>query len=307
MKAVPDIFINPEHQKDFDTKGFVKIPFLDQLQIDYLDKLFDQLHSELPSSGFIAGSYSSDWNYKKKASDEIVKIFTPSYEKIFKNYKAFGGSFLFKVPSENSDLVLHQDWTIVDESKFVAINCWVPLCDTSINNGTLMVLPGAHNGNFPVHRAPTLNFFFTGNEDVVKKHLVPMNARAGEAVILNQSLVHYSPPNKSNKVRKAITSGVKSAEAPMIFYFKDSEKMGDSLGVYDMEENFLIMFDDFAKDIFKEPKYGKFRNKIQYRLPQPSKEELEKLVSEFLSASGYNTRSKQSLFSKIKSILSFAE
>ena len=134
------------------------------------------------------------------------------------------------------------------------------------------------------------------------KHLVPMNAKAGEAVILNQSLVHYSPPNRSGKIRKAITAGVKTAHTPMKFFFKNPEKKSDTLEVYEMDENFLIMFDDFAKDIFATPKHGKFVKEIPYKLPQPSRETLEKMVHEFLIISGFK---KPSLFSKIKSKLSF--
>jgi hypothetical protein len=298
MNDIPDIFINQSHQNEFNKKGFIKIPFLSQDQIKYLDRFFDDIHPELPQSGFISGSYFSDWEYKKKASDEIIKIFTPSYNRIFKNYTAFGGSFLFKIPSENSDLVLHQDWTIVDEKKFVAINCWVPLCDTNVENGTLMVLPGAHNLNFPVYRAPTLNFFFTGNEDIVMSHLVPMNAKAGEAVILNQSLVHYSPPNRSGEIRKAITAGVKSEGAPMQFFFKN--KNAEVLDVFEMDENFLIKFENFAEDIFKEPVHGKLTGKINYQLPKPSRNELEILIEKFLISSGYK---KPSIISRIKSFL----
>ncbi len=198
MKNVPDIFISPELQAEFDEKGFVKVPFLDEKQVSYLSDYFDQLHPSLPSEGFVSGSYSSDFAYKQKVSEEIKKVFRESNERYFKDFQAFGGSFLYKVPSENSDLVLHQDWSIVEEGKAVALNCWVPLCDTKVSNGTLMVLPGSHYNNYPVLRAPTLNFFFTGKEEMLMERLIPTNAKAGEAVILNQSLVHYS---HSNKVR----------------------------------------------------------------------------------------------------------
>lgn len=303
MNNIPEIFRDKEHQRLFETQGFVKVQLLDEIQLDYLNKVFDELHPLLPESGFIAGSYFSDFDYKKKASDIILETFTPSYEKIFKDYTAFGGAFLFKIPSENSDLVLHQDWTIVNENKAVALNCWVPLCDTDINNGTLMVLPGAHNYHYFVHRAPTLNFFFTGNENLVMSHLVPTNAKAGEAVILNQSLIHYSPPNRSGKIRKAITAGVKTKGEPMHFYYFDKNRGKNELDLYQMEEDFLIRFDDFAKDIFEKPKNGKFVKTIEYTLPDPSKEELEKLISSFLQKAGYSYNNRTSFFSKIKQLL----
>jgi hypothetical protein len=258
-----------------------------------LDKVFDEIHPELPESGFISGSYFSDYEYKKKASDIILKTFTPSYEKIFKDYSAFGGSFLFKMPSGDSDLVLHQDWTIVNEHKAVAINCWVPLCDTTVDNGTLMVLPGAHNYNFHVHRAPTLNFFFSGNEDLVMNNLVPTNAKAGEAVILNQSLIHYSPPNLSGTIRKAITAGVKTKNEPMHFYYNKQKMHKDELDVYAMDEDFLIRFENFAEDIFSPPKHGKFIQTIPYKLPQPNRAELVLLIEEFLEKAGYKERKEK--------------
>lgn len=293
MTAIPAIFKDAEHQRLFETQGFVKVPFLDEAQLAFLNKTFDELHPQLPKSGFIAGSYFSDFEYKKKASDIILEVFTPSYEKIFKDYTAFGGSFLFKMPSENSDLVLHQDWTIVDEHKAVAINCWVPLCDTTVENGTLMVLPGAHNYHYHVHRAPTLNFFFTGHEDLLMKHLIPTNAKAGEAVILNQSLVHYSPPNLSGTIRKAITAGVKTKNEPMHFYYYDQQSANDKLDVYAMDEDFLIKFDNFAKDIFSPPVNGKYVETIEYKLPQPNREELECLIDDFMVKAGYKEKSEK--------------
>lgn len=299
MSQIPAIFNDPEHQKDFETKGYVQVQFLNKEQLTYLNDLFDELHPQLPESGFIAGSYYPDLDYKKKASDLIVQTFQESYDRIFKDYTAFGGSFLFKIPSENSDLVLHQDWTIVDEKKAVAINCWVPLCDTTVENGTLMVLPGAHNYHYHVHRAPTLNFFFTGNEELVMKELVPTNAKAGEAVILNQSLVHYSPPNRSDKIRKAITAGVKSKDEPMHFYYKNPEK-DNQLDVFTMDEDFLIRFDDFANDIFEKPKHGKYVKTIDYTLPQPSGEELKLLLKSFKQKAGLS-KEKTGILEKIKS------
>lgn len=280
-RKVPAIFKDSALQAAFDKNGFVKIPFLSEDQIEELDALFDELHPELPAEGFISGSYSSDMEYKQKASDHFKRIFHDSYERYFQNYTAFGGSFLFKMPSENSDLVLHQDWTIVDEEKAVALNCWVPLCDTDVNNGTLMVVPGSHYPNFPVHRAPTLDFWFNGNDDLIREKLVAMNAKAGEAVILNQSLIHYSPPNRSGKIRKAITSGIKTKNAPMQFFYFDRAKQKPHLDIYAMDENFLIMFDDFGSDIFLPPKNGKKLKTIEYQLPKPDRNEVKKLLAKF--------------------------
>jgi hypothetical protein len=220
------IFKDVVQQSLFESQGFIVVPFLNENEVAELDKLFDDMHPLISDdAGFVSGSYSSDSAYKQKASEEIVKVFSKHYERLFVNYQPFGAAFLYKIPNVQSQLSIHQDWTIVDEEKFVALNCWVPLTNIDDVNGALHVVPSTHYDKIKTLRAPTLPFFFSGNDDVVEQASVPMYVKAGEAVILNQSVIHYSPPNRSSKIRKAITAGVKSKGAPTIFHYKDTSNV----------------------------------------------------------------------------------
>lgn len=283
------IFKHEEHQNLFDKQGFIVLPFLHPDEITRLDELFDELHPNLAESGFVSSSYSSDLHYKQKASAEIVNVFTRAYLELFIDYTPFGGAFLYKMPGENSELAAHQDWTIVDEKEHVALNCWVPLCDVTSENGALSILPGSHFDNLEVIRAPTLPFFFSGNDDAVLKELIPMEVKAGTAVILNQSVIHYSPPNRSSNIRKAITAGVKSKGAQMIFHYKVPDK--NELEVFEMEDDFLIRFNDFAKDISKRPYLGRSIKKIPCHFTQVSFEKLNDQLKQMKTAAGYEMSS----------------
>ncbi len=280
------IFKNEEHQQLFDRQGFIVLPFLTAEEIQELNRLFDALHPTLDESGFFSGSYSADMDYKKSASDAIVAVFSRAYQSLFINYKPFGAAFLYKVPGQNSELAAHQDWTIVDEFKQVALNCWVPLCDVTKENGALSILPGSHFDNLNIVRCPTLPFFFSGHDDLVMDELVSMEVKAGMAVILNQSVIHYSPPNKSNSIRKAITAGIKSEGAQMYFHYKVPNK--NELEVFEMEDDFLIRFKDFFNDIGKRPYLGKSIGFIKYELPVfPTKKELYKKLKEMKEGAGF--------------------
>ncbi|MFN8287517.1 MAG: phytanoyl-CoA dioxygenase family protein [Chitinophagales bacterium] len=280
------LFKDAALQDLFDKQGFVKVPFLTPQEIEELTKLFWEKHPGLSAAGFQSSSYSSDYKYKKSCSDSITGIFKGHFEEMFQNYRAFGSAFLFKQPDAYSELPVHQDWTIVDEDKYVALNIWVPLVDTDEQNGTLYVLPGSQYGIVKAIRCPTLPMFFEGNEQLMIGHCVPMNVKAGEAVVLNQSLVHYSPPNKTDKIRIAITSGIMSVEPPMVFHYKTPE-MQNEVEMIKMEDNFLISFENFMQDIYARPKMGTSIGTKTYTAPVYTKEELGGLVEQMKQKAGY--------------------
>ncbi|MBS1618556.1 MAG: phytanoyl-CoA dioxygenase family protein [Bacteroidetes bacterium] len=286
------IFKDAAHQQLFDRQGFIVLPFITAEEIRELNGLFDELHPDISGSGFFSGSYSSDFDYKKKVSDAIVRTFARAYAELFTDYTPFGGAFLYKVPGANSELAPHQDWTIVDEKENIALNCWVPLQDITPDNGPIMILPGSHYDNYNIIRAPTLPFFWQGHEDLVKKELLPMIVPAGTAVILNQSVIHYSPDNRSDKVRRAITAGVKSGGAQMHFHYRIPGQ--NQLEVFEMDDDFLISFRDFATDIGQRPYLGRSVGTIPYTLPQPAAAELGALLAHMKVSAGYTPAQRPS-------------
>lgn len=279
------LFQDAALQQQFDTMGYVKVPFINADEIKTLTDKFYELHPDINLIGFQSSSYSSDYAYKKKCSDEIAKVFNPRFEQIFKNYRPFGSAYLFKQPDEYSMLPIHQDWTIVNEDKYVALNIWVPLIDTDENNGTLYVLPGSQYGEVKPIRCPTLPMFFEGNEQLMMDNCIPLNAKAGEAVILNQSLIHYSPPNKSDKIRIAITSGVMSEKPSMVFHYRPNKDKNEVEAIK-MEDNFLISFEDFMKKIYERPTMGKSLGMRPYEPKVYSTEELNILIGEMAEKTG---------------------
>jgi hypothetical protein len=291
--TVPKIFKDSAQQELFDKQGFLIMPFLNQEEIAHMDKLFDELHPNLPSSGFFAGSYSPDFEYKKRVSEEIKVVYKRRYDEVFENYTAFGGAFLFKIPSPDSDLYMHQDWTVVDESENIALNIWVPLCDITPENGPLMVLPGSHYKNFPVIRSPTMPQFFDKAPQVLKEEMEMILVKAGEAVILNQSLVHYSIPNNSPAIRKAITAGVKTRDTQLIFHYKDAARTDKMIEKFEMSDDFFILFENFFTDIFQKPKMGRSIGFIEYEVPVLEPDELMKLVREMKTGAGFPLREQR--------------
>ncbi len=275
MNRVPPIFKNPVFQQQFDTDGYIKLELLDAADIASLSALFSEYFPN-PSTDFFSSSYENDFELKKKISNAIGEIMQPKLETVFNNYTWFGSAFLSKGNGARSEMPMHQDWTIVDETTYIAINVWTPLQDTNEVNGTLEVIPGSHKWH-SVLRAPTLPFYYNGYQEKLKQKLVPLPAKAGEAVVLNQAVIHYSKPNKTDLIRVAITSGVKTKNAPMLFHYWDKNKP-DEIEQFIQDDDFLIRFTEFHSSIFKRPAFGQSNGTRPFIMQQPGEKEIEALT-----------------------------
>lgn len=253
MSGIPSIFLDNGLQETFDRQGYVVLPLLRDTDVATLLRIYRELHSGNGAAGFRSSSFLPDAAVKRTIRDAVYPVFLPRFEQLFRDFTYFGSSFLCKTPGRESEVPPHQDWTIVDEDRFVAINIWTPLIDTNTNNGTLYVVPGSHRGKWKTLRAPTIPFYYQGYMKQVVRCALPTNAPAGHAVILNQGLIHYSSPNFSADNRIAITSGLKTKNAPMLFHYLNEE---GRIERYRMPEDFLLDFGDFHRDIYQRPGKG---------------------------------------------------
>jgi hypothetical protein len=179
------------------------------------------------------------------------------------NHKLLTYFFLVKGIGGNSILRLHQDWSIIDERKYRAYSLWIPLCDSTTKNGTLYAMKGSHK--FPLNiRGTGIPSKYGPLFNEAEKYLKPIKVKAGEALLFDSRLLHYSPPNKSNKSRTAIVNNI----IPTISKSRSfhGKQIGDTLEVsqYDVPKDLFIHYDEFnsQKDL-PNPK-GVFVEKIDY-------------------------------------------
>lgn len=269
------IFKDPAGQAQFNEDGFLKINLLTLEDIEELKSLFRKYFPD-PSADFYSSSYDNDFGLKREISNAIGDIILPNLESVFMDYTWFGSAFLSKGNGARSEMPMHQDWTIVDETKFIALNIWTPLQDTTDENGTLQVIKGSHRWHKSV-RAPTLPFYYNGYQELLKTKLTSIPTLATEAIVLNQALIHASKPNTTDQTRIAITTGIKSKDAPMIFHYWDKDRP-EMIEQFSQDDDFLIRFTDFHQSIFLRPVLGKSLGLHPFQKPLVTNEEVEGLA-----------------------------
>ncbi|MEZ4953329.1 MAG: phytanoyl-CoA dioxygenase family protein [Saprospiraceae bacterium] len=298
-KMLP-VFKDSQLQAEFEENGFVTIPFYTPEEIERLTKLYHDLHPK-DEKGFFPSTFSKDKNYRTTADREIRSMGQRSIGQYLKDYKVVGGSFIVKSPGPESIMNVHQDMTLVDESKYSGINIWCPLIDLNDKNGVLYILEKSHR-IFPTYRGATIPDIYDKTREEIKQYMQPLFLKAGEAVIFDQSILHYSPPNLSDKIRIVTNIFFTHQDAAFrIAYFNKNEFKGQ-VELFEQDDNFMIDFEQFGHNIFDRPKIGKSLGLIDYDFPEITPELLQEKYGP-LPKNTLQKPIKKSYFSKIMNLL----
>jgi hypothetical protein len=125
------------------------------------------------------------------------------------------------------------------------------------------VVPGSHK-RFGEIRGPMIPWeLYDIKNDIIKAHLVPMNIEAGYAVILDDSIVHYSAVNLTDDLRLAIQLILIPEEEVSIHYHLDPEKNPNKVEVLEVDVDFYMQFNPWKKveqkKIIREINYRPFQ------------------------------------------------
>lgn len=306
MFTFPDrmlkVFKDDETQACFERDGYVVLPFYTEEEMASLRTLYHELHPK-NEAGFFPSTFSSDKEYRKVADKEIRRVCERSMNLYLQDFKTVLGAFIVKNPSADSGMCVHQDMSLVDESRFTGINIWVPLIDLTVKNGALFVLPGSHRV-FPTYRGSTIPEFFQEVNNEILDYLKPIEIKAGQAVFFDQSIIHFSPPNFSEDVRIVTNTYFTHKDAEYRTYYFDKSKEGQ-VEVFQQEHSFMTDFEQFGNNIHDRPKVGTSLGFATYDFPMIDAQFLEKRFQKtdsrkhILAAEPTKTAMKSNFFQRI--------
>ena len=264
------IFNDTRLQQQFEKDGFVVIPFLNEAEANKLSSFFYELHNNVPEN-FYSTTFNASPEFKGRINEETNNVFGSKIDGLLTGIKKLGSSFLCKAPGAGGKMPVHQDWTVVDESKFCSVTIWIPLVDTNEKNGAIRVLCGSHKFTDTL-RAPTLPSEYAALQDEIWNEMELLPMKAGEAFIFNHALLHASSVNTTDKERLAITYGVIPTEARlMLYHLNENKKL----------EKYLMPDDMFQRyhNIGQRPEFGERVEEFAYEVKPMSSLKLHSLIN----------------------------
>ncbi len=247
--VTPPILQDAALQQELDREGVVTFPFLSADALAALRAFYHRLHPTVPQGpikGFYVSVHSANLDYKLEIQNEVNRIIHPFCEQNFKHYLRANTAMLVKSASPESELVFHQDWNATDETQFRAYTFWVPLIDTTIENGTLFVAKRTHRIG-PTYRSALLPSIYSQIGSTIAKYLVPYEVKAGNAVLFDKSVLHQSPPNFGTEVRPTVVSTIIHQDARYLTYaFNPNDKT--TIEAYEVAHDYLQYYTSFFED-----------------------------------------------------------
>ncbi len=252
--------IDPELEAQFQKDGYVSVPFLSPQEVEELKQYyFNSLEKSggtlIPADEKVSTKEAITYDftfidknieYKKEVFAKITDIFKQHGAKYLENYKPIIANFIRK-RTNDGEVPMHQNWAFVNEYKCASVSIWCPLVDSNRENGTLEVVPGSHK-RFGAVRGPMIRSELKDIEnDVIEKYMVPLNTKAGEAVILDDSIVHYSSPNLTEGLRLAIQLILIPSEEKSIHHHMDLEVDRNRVEVLEVDYHFYMKFNPWKK------------------------------------------------------------
>jgi hypothetical protein len=254
------VFKDPVLEAEFNRKGYVKVPFLDAEEIEYLKKMFFDTIAEsggpktandvdFENNADITYDFTfidRNEEYKKKVYTIITNAFQKKADKYLADYTPIIANYIRKKEG-GGEVPMHQNWAFVEEEKYTSVSIWVPLVDSNEANGTLQMVDGSHK-RFGRLRGPMIPWELERIKgEIIKKHLTPMNVKAGEGVILDDSIVHYSNINKTPGLRLAIQLIMIPVATHSIHYHLDRNADRTKVQVLETDLDFYMGFHPWLK------------------------------------------------------------
>lgn len=213
--------------ESLDELGFATFNVFDDAEIEALRMLYEKHFAQKEITALYASHNSNPVEKSLIINNAIRKIVGGKLQQVFPDYDYFIGHFMVKGAYTEKEFALHQDWNIVDESKYKSYQIWIPLQITYPANGGLFVLPGSHKF-FENYRSGSYGIPVVGFEEKLESVVTNILTPPGNVIVYQNGLFHASHPNKTAKDRIAVIVSFVQKNAPTYyFHFNEAASVTD--------------------------------------------------------------------------------
>lgn len=211
--------ITPEHIKNFNDEGFMIVPnYFSPEQLELMrqecDNGIDDIHQRMDAEGTdtMGISHRNSRYFIAHQTDRSHALHDFAFSETMANVCRstlgneayfFLDQYVVKAAEHGMEFSWHQDAGYITHSKVKPyLTCWIPLDDTTVENGTVFILPYSRMG----HRDVVDHIHEAGSNDMVgytgDDPGIPVEVKAGTLVAFSSHMFHRSTPNTTEDMRR---------------------------------------------------------------------------------------------------------
>lgn len=266
----------------FRERGYLVVPFFADADVRSLQATYDELGPapDDPRVSIFFDYQSRSEAYKRDIVERVRSRFQERADELLDGWQLFYSNFIMKWPDQRSSFGPHMDSSFVDERICHSLSVWVPLTDTGgsaePDNGMLYVVPGSHRFVSSIRAHQPHGFPFAGSEQrIVEEFGVPLRVAAGEAVVFDHRLLHFSQPNASGAKRLVCAAGFRP-DAAQLMHFR--QVGSDRFDVYAIDDEFFVRLNPFELMDGPPTGYERIETRTEPQ-PQVTPEQLDEFVA----------------------------
>ena len=198
-------FINKQIEKSIIHDGYIVVDFTKPGELEEIKNTFNNLGFRKDNEVKLRKSVVHESAARKnEIYEKFYPIFQRAINRFMVDYKLARVAIVDKHPGGGA-INVHQHVNLIDELKHRSFTAWMPTVDTTVEMGTLYVVKKSHTIFAP--KIQPFNDFSKFQDKlshkILKKYSTPLLLQAGQAVIFDDRLIHWSPPNMTTERRTA--------------------------------------------------------------------------------------------------------
>lgn len=229
------IFLDDRAERDFARDGYAVVRLISADEAaSLLDGLGPVRGGEEGGSGLYVSFMDSDRDQRRRIYRYLRDALSPRLDRILDGYNVLAATLLDK-PAGEGDMDLHRDWWMSADPEDRNVIVWCPLVDADDANGTIRLVVGSHR-LIPDLSAPHGGVYYARYQEALKRRARAFPLRAGEALVFDATILHWSPANRSGRARPAVNLMCLPKAAVPVFYKAQASPDGPMFELFDMSD-----------------------------------------------------------------------
>lgn len=207
-----------QSNQELEERGFCSISLLNDEELIKLRNLAGKFFEDKRDMAGLYNSHNRNTpNVNIALSKEIGDILKHAINRSFRGMRYFIGHFNLKPAQSDMFFNLHQDWNVVDETRFFSVQVWIPLDDSAPEHGGMFFLPGSHKF-YHNYRSGSFGLPIIEARGLLSKFIQPVTFKAKEAACFFNRTFHGTFENRLPKDRVVVLLNLLSADAPTYYF-----------------------------------------------------------------------------------------